>query len=113
MDATEPSRARLTDTHLARKIHMLARRPTGRHHLVIPGDIISERTGDFVGIRTLGIRPLAQNPTGGPGRQQQSTRFRTLSTPARNLNRQPANFLASVSNLTLFDVRRRYSAKRG
>jgi hypothetical protein len=27
----------------------------GRHHVGIPGDIISECPGDFVGIRTLGI----------------------------------------------------------
>src|SRR6516164_5048906 len=50
MDATESSRARLTDTCPVPKIHMPARRRTGRHHLVIPGDIISERPGDFVGI---------------------------------------------------------------
>src|SRR6516162_6204002 len=53
MDATESSRARLTDTCPVPKIHMPARRRTGRHHLVIPGDIISERPGDFVGIGML------------------------------------------------------------
>src|SRR6516165_8843095 len=55
MDATESSRARLTDTCPVRKIHMPARRRTGRHHLVIPGDIISERPGDFVGIGTPAV----------------------------------------------------------
>jgi hypothetical protein len=37
-------------------------RNTGRHHLVTPGDIISERLGDFIGIRTLREtpRPVAQ-----------------------------------------------------
>jgi hypothetical protein len=29
-----------------------SRRNTGRHHLVTPGDIISERLGDFIGIRS-------------------------------------------------------------
>ena len=53
MDATESSRARLTDTCPVPKIHMPARRRTGRHHLVIPGDIISERPGDFVGIGSM------------------------------------------------------------
>ena len=47
MDATEPSRAHLTDTYLVRKIHMPARRRTG--------DIISERPGDFVGIRSYDL----------------------------------------------------------
>jgi hypothetical protein len=30
-----------------------SRRNPGRHHVGIPGDIISECPGDFVGIRTL------------------------------------------------------------
>jgi hypothetical protein len=41
----------LTGDQLLPKILMPASAEPGRHHLVIPGDIISYRPGDFIGIR--------------------------------------------------------------
>jgi hypothetical protein len=54
MDATKTQSGTL-DRHLlsAKKYTCQRGAEPGRHHLVIPGDIISERPGDFVGIRIL------------------------------------------------------------
>jgi hypothetical protein len=53
MDTAEHSRARFTDTTQCEKYTCQRDTEPGRHHLVIAGDIISERPGDFVGIRSL------------------------------------------------------------
>jgi len=39
-----------TGFKLAKKLRPAGRPPARRHHLVSPGDIISESAGDFVGI---------------------------------------------------------------
>jgi hypothetical protein len=60
MDATKTQSGTL-DRHLlsAKKYTCQRGAEPGRHHLVIPGDIISERPGDFVGIRNLTVAETA------------------------------------------------------
>jgi hypothetical protein len=46
-----------TGLQLAKKLRPAGRPPARRHHLVSPGDIISESAGDFVGICTQADSP--------------------------------------------------------
>jgi hypothetical protein len=62
MGAIKRCRARLTETYPVRKYRCQRGAEPGRHHLVIPGDIISERPGDFVGIRRAALPALQCQP---------------------------------------------------